>query len=65
MDYLTFPFEVKANSDEDGIITGYGSVFGNVDSTGDTVAPGAFAKTIADAKSGAGAMARDVVAAWG
>src|SRR5258707_10175570 len=55
MEHLLFPFEVKADSNDDtGIITGYGSVFGNVDSHGDTVAPGAFAKTIADAKSGAG-----------
>ena len=52
MDYLTFPFEVKANS-EDGIITGYGSVFGNVDSYGDVVAKGAFKKTIEESKSGA------------
>jgi uncharacterized protein len=53
MDYLTFPFEVKANS-EDGCIAGYGSVFGNVDSYGDVVAKGAFRKTIAEAKSGVG-----------
>ena len=52
MDYLTFPFEVKANS-EDGCITGYGSVFGNVDSYGDTVAKGAFKKSIADVMTGA------------
>jgi hypothetical protein len=53
MDYLTCPFEVKASSDDDGIITGYGSVFGNVDSDGDIVAKGAFVQTIADVKSGA------------
>jgi uncharacterized protein len=51
MEYLTCAFEVKASGDE-GIITGYGSVFGNVDSYGDTVAPGAFRKTILDAKTG-------------
>src|SRR5216684_8926891 len=54
MDYLTCPFEVKADTDNTGIITGYGSVFGNVDSYGDTVARGAFKKTIADAKTGVG-----------
>lgn len=31
--------------------SGYGSVFGNVDSYGDVIAKGAFAKTIAEAKS--------------
>jgi HK97 family phage prohead protease len=55
MDHLLIPFEVKANPNDDtGIITGYGSVFGNVDSSGDTVAHGAFKQTIADAKSGVG-----------
>jgi HK97 family phage prohead protease len=54
MDYITCAFEVKASSGDDGTIFGYGSIFGNVDSYGDTVAKGAFKKTIADAKSGAG-----------
>jgi uncharacterized protein len=54
MDYITCPFEVKAGSNSnDGYITGYGSIFGNVDSYGDIVAKGAFKKTIEDAKSGA------------
>ena len=54
MDHIFCPFEVKASpNDEEGIIRGYGSVFGNIDSYGDTVAKGAFTKTIADAKSGA------------
>ena len=52
MDYLTCHFEVKANGEEDGTIFGYGSVFGNVDSYGDTVAPGAFKQTISAAKTG-------------
>jgi uncharacterized protein len=51
MEYFTCPFEVKASGDE-GIITGYGSVFGNVDSYGDTVAKGAFKKSISDAMTG-------------
>lgn len=32
--------------------SGYGAVFGNVDSYGDVIAPGAFAETLAAAKSG-------------
>jgi Escherichia/Staphylococcus phage prohead protease len=48
-------FEVKAESnDDDGTISGYGSTFGHVDSYGDTVAKGAFNKTITEAKSGTG-----------
>jgi len=53
MDFIYCPFEFKAdNNGEQGIIRGYGSVFGNVDTYGDTVAKGAFKKTIADAKGG-------------
>jgi uncharacterized protein len=55
MEYLACPFflEIKNQRDDDGTFSGYGSTFGNVCSYGDTVAPGAFKKTIADAKSGA------------
>lgn len=53
MDHTFCPFEVKADpSDDTGIIRGYGSCFGNVDSYGDTVAKGAFAKTISEINSG-------------
>jgi len=52
MDHIFCPFEFKSDGDDDGTIRGYGSVFGNVDSYGDTVAKGAFKKTIADAKAG-------------
>lgn len=54
MDHIYCPFEFKMNGhgEEDGTFSGYGSTFGNVDSYGDTVAKGAFRKTIADAKSG-------------
>jgi HK97 family phage prohead protease len=41
-----FAFELKAVSDK-GIIEGYASTFGNVDSAGDIIAPGAFARTLA------------------
>jgi uncharacterized protein len=53
MDDITCLFEIKSDNSNDGVITGYGSVFGNVDSYGDTVAPGAFRKSISDAKTGA------------
>lgn len=54
-------FSFKASSvKEDGTFSGYGSVFGNVDSYGEIVAPGAFAKSLALwAKSG-----RPVPALW-
>lgn len=42
---LDVSFEIKAVSD-DGLFSGYGSVFGNVDSGGDIVHRGAFAKSI-------------------
>lgn len=38
--------EVKADGRGPGGFSGYGSVFGKVDRVGDTVAPGAFAKTL-------------------
>jgi HK97 family phage prohead protease len=44
--YIERPFEVKG-VDEKGIFTGYGSVFGNVDSYDEVVAPGAFADSLA------------------
>jgi HK97 family phage prohead protease len=53
MQRIICPFEIKADSsDNEMIIRGYGSTFGKVDSYGDIVAPGAFTKTINDAKSG-------------
>jgi HK97 family phage prohead protease len=39
--------EVKSVGD-DGTFTGYGSVFGNVDSYGDIIQPGAFQKTLGE-----------------
>jgi HK97 family phage prohead protease len=44
--YIERPFEVKA-VEEDGTFTGYGSVFGNVDSYDEIVAPGAFSDSLA------------------
>jgi len=50
--YAPFEFKIDSNGNDQGIVIGYGSTFGNVDTYGDTVAKGAFKKTIADAKSG-------------
>lgn len=50
---LNCGFEVKFASDSADEMTfeGYGAVFGNVDSYGDVIAPGAFADTLAQAKT--------------
>lgn len=42
---LDVSFEIKAVSD-DGLFSGYGAVFGNIDSGGDVIHAGAFAKSI-------------------
>lgn len=56
MDRLNCPFEVKFNpSADNGTIYGYGSVFSNVDSYGDIVAPGAFKNTLNESKTGTAA----------
>lgn len=44
--YIDRPFDVKSVEDN-GIFTGYLSVFGNVDEGGDIIAPGAFTDTLA------------------
>lgn len=48
--FLERPFEVKAVQD-DGVFEGFGSVFGNVDSYKEIVAPGAFAESLAGWKA--------------
>jgi HK97 family phage prohead protease len=40
-----FSFDIKTVTDA-GVIEGYASVFGNVDSQGDVIAPGAFSRTL-------------------
>ena len=43
------PFEVKFAEDDKappGAFEGYGAVFGNIDSHGDVIGPGAFAKSL-------------------
>lgn len=44
-DRLDVPFKIKAVSD-DGLFSGYGSVFGVIDSYKEVVAPGAFAESL-------------------
>jgi HK97 family phage prohead protease len=46
-------FQIKEFKEDDGgnlTITGYGAVFGNIDSYGDIIEKGAFAKTLSDRK---------------
>lgn len=50
MKKISRSFEIKSIS-QDGTFSGYGAVFGNVDSWGDVIAPGAFAKSLAEHKS--------------
>ena len=49
MEHKAIHTEIKANAD--GTFEGYASVFGNVDSYGDIVMPGAYAKTIQERRS--------------
>lgn len=49
---LTAEFKFEATAADTREITGYGAVFGNVDSYGDVIAPGAFAKSLAEIKAG-------------
>lgn len=44
----SFDIKVKAADLEEGVISGYASVFGNVDSYGDIVVRGAFSRFLAD-----------------
>ncbi len=41
-------FKMDAYNEEEGIFSGYASIFSNVDSGGDIVEPGAFTKTLAE-----------------
>lgn len=51
IEYKNFPFQLKAVNEDEGIIEGYLSTFGNVDQGKDRVIKGAFKKTLMDAKS--------------
>lgn len=46
LDRLSIEFEIKALDDDERIIEGYASVFGNVDGQGDVIAPSAFDRTL-------------------
>jgi len=63
--HIYAPLEIKAAGD-DGMVEGYGSVFGNEDSYGDIVAPGAFVVSLAEhaAKGTAPAMLWQHKADW-
>lgn len=45
-------FKFQASEGDEREVVGYGAVFGNVDSYGDVIAPGAFAKSLAAIKAG-------------
>lgn len=47
-EHKTIRFKADDFDEEQGIFSGYGAVFGNVDSGGDIIEPGAFTKTIAE-----------------
>lgn len=47
-EYKTLTFKTEDFDEEQGIFSGYAAVFGNVDSGGDVIEPGAFTKTIAE-----------------
>ena len=45
--YKTSPIgELKDIDEKSGIVKGYGSIFGNIDSDGDIISKGAYTKTI-------------------
>lgn len=46
MERLRLDMEVKFASDKTGVFSGYGAVFGNVDSYGDVIEKGAFKETL-------------------
>jgi len=50
MEEKTFPFEIKALTDE-GTFEGYAAIFGKPDAFGEVIAKGAFDKTLAEGKS--------------
>lgn len=51
METLHSDFSIKSLNTNDGTFSGYGSVFGNIDSHGDIVAKGAFKESIKEAKA--------------
>ena len=45
-EYKTIAFDVEDYDEEEGIFSGYGAVFSNIDSGGDIIEPGAFTKAL-------------------
>src|SRR2546427_12870961 len=50
MQHGDFRFEIKSVSESDGSFTGLASTYNNIDLGGDEVMPGAFSKTLREAK---------------
>jgi HK97 family phage prohead protease len=47
-EYKQMQFKMGEYNEEEGIFSGYGAVFENIDSGGDIIEPGAFTKTLAE-----------------
>jgi hypothetical protein len=47
-EYKRLKFDLEEYDEEQGIFSGYAAVFGNIDTGGDIIEPGAFTKTIAE-----------------
>lgn len=47
-EFKTLQFKMDSYNEEEGIFSGYAAVFGNIDSGGDVIEPGAFTKTLAE-----------------
>lgn len=47
-EFKTLSFKADAYDEETGVFSGYAAVYGNVDTGGDVIEPGAFTKTIAE-----------------
>lgn len=47
-EFKRIQFKADSFNEEEGIFSGYGAVFGNIDSGGDIIEPGAFTKTLAE-----------------
>lgn len=47
-EYKKMQFKLDSYNEEEGIFSGYGAVFSNVDTGGDIIEPGAFTKTLAE-----------------
>lgn len=62
LERLVVPIEWKAVGDDDQVLEGYASTFGNVDLGGDVVVKGAFTKTIANINSNGIPLLADHVA---